>query len=403
MPLTRPVLDIVAGHANRSGLVYDSTVKDRLFAEEMNAVRGTILEGIYSVVPYDVWVGNVETITNARRGLLDSVLLDQIPTPAVADGLIWHDDGLGALAEDIYGHVGGVTYSLTTPTFADQAEVDAGTVTDEIVSPATLAGTTLTFDPKAHALDGADHTVSGLTTGDVLTATSATTFAFQTPTLAAHAPTHHHDGTDTLDIEELGSTDVGGGDFKVIGAASGVIGRYDSARVNVFGFTTNEGNQGPLVRSIDAELTVPSLIPKWQTLTSGIGGVANGQVSIVHLGEAVARSANNGPANTAHLYFATRNTVTPNYLDGHVVIFQDVLPGRIGLRGKDGATETETLLSGTNTGDDVSVPVNGNVGFYGATPVTQPTVTGSRGGNAALASLLTELATMGLIVDSSTA
>ncbi len=42
-----------------------------------------------------------------------------------------------------------------------------------------------------------------------------------------------------------------------------------------------------------------------------------------------------------------------------------------------------------------------NLGFYGATPVTQPTVTGSRGANAALASLLTELATLGLIVDSS--
>ncbi len=42
----------------------------------------------------------------------------------------------------------------------------------------------------------------------------------------------------------------------------------------------------------------------------------------------------------------------------------------------------------------------GRVAFYGATPVAKPTVTGSRGGNAALASLLTELANLGLIVDS---
>ncbi len=34
---------------------------------------------------------------------------------------------------------------------------------------------------QAHVLDGGDHTVSGLTTGYVLTATGATTFAFQTP------------------------------------------------------------------------------------------------------------------------------------------------------------------------------------------------------------------------------
>ncbi len=38
--------------------------------------------------------------------------------------------------------------------------------------------------------------------------------------------------------------------------------------------------------------------------------------------------------------------------------------------------------------------------FYGGTGATQQTVTGSRGGNAALADLLTKLATLGLIVDS---
>jgi hypothetical protein len=43
------------------------------------------------------------------------------------------------------------------------------------------------------------------------------------------------------------------------------------------------------------------------------------------------------------------------------------------------------------------------VGFYGANPAAKPTVTGSRGGNAALASLLTALATLGLITDSTTA
>ena len=41
--------------------------------------------------------------------------------------------------------------------------------------------------------------------------------------------------------------------------------------------------------------------------------------------------------------------------------------------------------------------------FYGATPVAKPEVTGSRGANAALASLLTQLAALGLITDSTTA
>lgn len=47
--------------------------------------------------------------------------------------------------------------------------------------------------------------------------------------------------------------------------------------------------------------------------------------------------------------------------------------------------------------------VANTVGFHGATPVAKQTVTGSRGGNAALASLLTALATLGLIVDGSSA
>ncbi|MCX5522602.1 collagen-like protein [Streptomyces bobili] len=45
----------------------------------------------------------------------------------------------------------------------------------------------------------------------------------------------------------------------------------------------------------------------------------------------------------------------------------------------------------------------GTAGFYGADPVGRPTVTGSRAGNAALASLLTALATLGLITDNTTA
>lgn len=44
-----------------------------------------------------------------------------------------------------------------------------------------------------------------------------------------------------------------------------------------------------------------------------------------------------------------------------------------------------------------------NVGFYGTAPAAKGTVTGSRGGNAALASLLTALVNIGLITDSSTA
>jgi hypothetical protein len=46
--------------------------------------------------------------------------------------------------------------------------------------------------------------------------------------------------------------------------------------------------------------------------------------------------------------------------------------------------------------------VSSRLGFFGAVGETQPVVTGSRAGNSALASLLSALAGLGLIIDAST-
>lgn len=45
---------------------------------------------------------------------------------------------------------------------------------------------------------------------------------------------------------------------------------------------------------------------------------------------------------------------------------------------------------------------NTGLGFFGVAPIARPTVTGSRAANAALASLCTQLAALGLIIDSTT-
>ena len=45
---------------------------------------------------------------------------------------------------------------------------------------------------------------------------------------------------------------------------------------------------------------------------------------------------------------------------------------------------------------------NLEMGFFGFPSIPQPTITGSRGGNAALADLLTKLALEGLIIDNTT-
>lgn len=62
----------------------------------------------------------------------------------------------------------------------------------------------------------------------------------------------------------------------------------------------------------------------------------------------------------------------------------------------------DLMLSAGGTGLTLGL-AGENVGFFGTGPIAQPTVTGSRGGNAALTSLLTQLAALGLIVDGTSA
>lgn len=67
------------------------------------------------------------------------------------------------------------------------------------------------------------------------------------------------------------------------------------------------------------------------------------------------------------------------------------------------------LTGATFTGDVIVATdasfrhLGSGLGFYGATAATKQTISGSRGGNAALADLLTKLAALGLITDSTTA
>ena len=64
---------------------------------------------------------------------------------------------------------------------------------------------------------------------------------------------------------------------------------------------------------------------------------------------------------------------------------------------------TGAVLIQSGDGTNKLLANNTGVGFQGTNPIAKPTITGSRGGNAALASLLTQLAAYGLIVDGTTA
>jgi hypothetical protein len=68
-----------------------------------------------------------------------------------------------------------------------------------------------------------------------------------------------------------------------------------------------------------------------------------------------------------------------------------------------GATSLLYLLANGATGLTVGYNSGPALGFFGAPPVVKPVITGSRGGNAALAVLLTALASLGLVTDATTA
>lgn len=68
-----------------------------------------------------------------------------------------------------------------------------------------------------------------------------------------------------------------------------------------------------------------------------------------------------------------------------------------------GASGTLLKLSAAGETLVASLNASGGIGLYGATDPGQQRVTGSRGGNAALASLITALANYGLVIDNTTA
>jgi hypothetical protein len=89
--------------------------------------------------------------------------------------------------------------------------------------------------------------------------------------------------------------------------------------------------------------------------------------------------------------------------------FQNNMNAIVGRNAADGADLTMMKMNSNNDvalGNAGTIRVNctsSQLGFYGATPVAKPTVTGSKAANAALASLMSALAaSLGLVTDSTT-
>lgn len=76
--------------------------------------------------------------------------------------------------------------------------------------------------------------------------------------------------------------------------------------------------------------------------------------------------------------------------------------GVLVLAGTNASDYAFNVANAARTTDFLKILGNGAIGFNAATPISKPTVTGSKAANAALTSLLSALAAYGLVVDSST-
>ncbi len=79
-------------------------------------------------------------------------------------------------------------------------------------------------------------------------------------------------------------------------------------------------------------------------------------------------------------------------------------PGAVSIVGRDSSGNAQIGITvratGTTEIKKALAHQGSTLGFYNTTPTTKPTITGSRGDNAALADLLTKLAGLGLLTDS---
>jgi hypothetical protein len=196
-------------------------------------------------------------------------------------------------------------------------------------------------------------------------------------------------------VPKTGGTNVevlrirGGAGMAAVADATAVQGNV-GGQAWVRGDLLVTGTGGETISITDAGTTNEPTLTTWQHRTSGTPGASFGSVLKV-------QADNAANALTDQLTIASGWNSPAAGAETSLAIFSIRRAGvntevfRLNANGNGRAQFAQELFHAN---------ASGAVGFFGVGPVTKPTVTGSRGGNAALASLLTQLAALGLITDS---
>ncbi len=177
-----------------------------------------------------------------------------------------------------------------------------------------------------------------------------------------------------------------------LGWVSANIGALVAGGTNVFEFSSS----GPRA-TVRGELNIQSASGnddlKFNTITSMSRSQSSGKLTI-------STNADNIEFTPAGGVVALSNAAGPALLNEAASSSNPTLVANRGDPTTGIASNTGGNLWLISSGGAVVALSPGGLGFYGASPTGKQTVTGSRGGNAALADLLTKLATLGLITDS---
>ncbi len=305
----------------------------------------------------------------------------------------------------------------------------SGTLTAATLDGATLTCTTNTTAFKATATS---HTVVGTSgSAPAITVTLMTPRATTVAPLIAGARVLQHNtnvavgstpvnltaGIGNSAVGYLAQTNLTAGSFNtavgreaqtalISGGYNTAVGRFAQTALTYGAYNTAVGS-GAQDSLTTGRNNVAVGYVALQAATSGTSNVAVGDESLfavtdgignVSLGHTAGRAFTTGTYNTAVGYGTGYTGATTATISGSVCI------GTNSSGTAAQATADNQFVLGTSS-HDVQVPgtlkVTGNVGFYNTAPAAKPTVTGSRGSNAALASLLTALAGLGLLTDSS--
>ena len=162
---------------------------------------------------------------------------------------------------------------------------------------------------------------------------------------------------------------------------AGTDGRIDQNNTTLF--WNNSTNRLQVVGNINASAAYGSnVIRSLESVNTGIGlSIFSGEPGV---------SASNGVIGFNYTALSGASSGREQSTGGAIIRMSSAGTLTLNVIGTGGTIST--MLDINTTG----------MAFFGTSAIAKPTVTGSRGGNAALASLLTALANLGLIVNSST-